>query len=104
MSEVVNSLVSLYQKFNFAKTSVEDGTVLFDKSLQSADTRFKRRGNVLGRHLHNFQTEAPQHHTTQWLLFEAWKHLLVYDYFVNLTLYDALHSGVCETLSWTQSI
>ncbi|KAL5074662.1 hypothetical protein RYX36_013646 [Vicia faba] len=32
------------------------------------------------------------------------EHLLVYDYFGNLTLYDALHSGTCETLSWAQHL
>ncbi|CAL5193527.1 unnamed protein product [Lathyrus oleraceus] len=41
MSEVVNSLVSFSQKFNFAKTSVADCTDLFEQSLRSADTRFK---------------------------------------------------------------
>ncbi|CAI8614372.1 unnamed protein product [Vicia faba] len=41
MYEIIDSLVSSYQKFNFAKTSVADNTVLFEKSLQSEDIRFK---------------------------------------------------------------
>lgn len=35
---------------------------------------------------------------------EHGEHLLVYDYFGNLTLNDALHSGVRETLSWVQRL
>jgi len=30
---------------------------------------FQRRGKALGCHLHGFPTEAPQHRSTQWLLF-----------------------------------
>lgn len=33
----------------------------------------QRRGKVLGYYWHDFQTEAPQHSSTQWLLFGAWK-------------------------------
>jgi interleukin-1 receptor-associated kinase 1 len=35
---------------------------------------------------------------------ERGEHLLVYDYFGNLTLNDALHGGACEPLSWVQRL
>jgi len=44
---------------------------------------FQRRGKALGRHLHGFPTEAPQHRST---------------------LNDALHSKACEPLSWVHRL
>ncbi|GAU23435.1 hypothetical protein TSUD_331330 [Trifolium subterraneum] len=35
---------------------------------------------------------------------EHGEHLLVYDYFGNITLNDALHGGACEPLSWVQRL
>jgi hypothetical protein len=40
MSEVVSSLISFSQKFNFAKSGVTDAAEFFEKSFRSANTGF----------------------------------------------------------------
>ncbi|KAL5059440.1 hypothetical protein RYX36_031044, partial [Vicia faba] len=86
------------------KAKFSDGKILAVKIINMAGLSYREEEMFLDVICTASKLKHPNIIPLNGYCLEHGEHLLVYDYFGNLTLYDALHSGACETLSWTQRL
>ncbi|XP_045795282.1 protein STRUBBELIG-RECEPTOR FAMILY 2-like [Trifolium pratense] len=86
------------------KAKFPDGKILAVKIINMAGLSYREEEKFLDVICTASKLKHPNIIQLNGYCLEHGEHLLVYDYFGNLTLYDALHGGACEPLSWVQRL